>query len=58
MQSTKLKTLLIYKYLRKFSDEENPLSSHQLIDLLKKDGVVCERKSIYADVKALNQCGF
>ena len=31
MQSTKLKTLLIYKYLRKFSDEENPLSSHQLI---------------------------
>ncbi len=58
MQSTKLKTLLIYKYLRKYSDEDNPLSSHQLIELLNKDGVVCERKSIYSDVKALNQCGF
>ncbi len=58
MQSTKIKTLLIYKYLRKYSDEDNPLSSNQLIDLLNKDGVQCERKSIYADVKALNECGF
>lgn len=53
MQSTKIKTLLIYKYLRKYSDIDNPLSSHQLIELLNNDGVVCERKSIYADVKAL-----
>lgn len=57
MQSTKVKTLLIYKYLRLYSDENNPLSSHQLIDLLQKDGVICERKSIYADVKALTQIG-
>lgn len=55
MQSTKIKTLLIYKYLREFSDEDNPLSSAELIELLKKDGVECERKSIYADVKALNE---
>ena len=47
MQSTKLKTLLIYKYLRKFSDEVNPLSSHQLIDLLKKTAwFVNERASM------------
>lgn len=57
MQSTKIKTLLIYKYLRKYSDKDNPLSSHQLIEILNKDGVVCERKSIYADVKALNEIG-
>ena len=44
MQSTKIKTLLIYKYLRKYSDKDNPLSSHQLIEMLNKDGVVCERK--------------
>ena len=57
MQSTKIKTLLIYQYLRKFSDEDNPLSSAELIDMLKKDGIECERKSIYADVKALNEIG-
>lgn len=57
MQSTKIKTLLIYRYLRKFSDEDNPLSSAELIDMLKKDGIECERKSIYADVKALNEIG-
>lgn len=57
MQSTKIKTLLILKYLKKYSDKDNPLSSHQLIEMLAKDGVVCERKSIYADVKALNDIG-
>ena len=57
MQSTKIKTLLIYRYLRKFSDEDNPLSSAELIDMLKRDGIECERKSIYADVKALNEIG-
>ena len=57
MQSTKIKTLLIYRYLRIFSDEDNPLSSAELIDMLKRDGIECERKSIYADVKALNEIG-
>lgn len=57
MHSTKIKTLLIYRYLLKYSDEDNPISSAELIELLKKDGVVCERKSIYADVKALNEIG-
>lgn len=57
MQTSKVKTLLVYKYLLKYSDEDNPLSTTQLIDLLKNDGVVCERKSIYADVKALNEIG-
>lgn len=58
MASTKMKTLLVYKYLNQLSDEENPLSTTQLIQLLKKDGVNCERKSIYADVKLLNDVGF
>ena len=57
MQTSKVKTLLVYKYLLKYSDEDNPLSTTQLIDLLKNDGVVCERKSIYADVKAINEIG-
>lgn len=57
MQTSKLKTLLIYKYLEEFSDEENPVSTTELIAMLKEKGIPAERKSIYADVKALNEIG-
>lgn len=57
MQTSKLKTLFILKYLEQFSDEEHPLTTTQLIQMLEKDGITCERKSIYADVKALNEIG-
>ncbi len=58
MASSKTKTLLIFKYLNELSDEDNPLSTTDLISLLEKDGISCERKSIYADVKTLNDIGF
>lgn len=58
MASSKMKTIMIYKYLNELSDEENPLSTTELIELLRKDGYSCERKSIYADVQALNELGF
>lgn len=57
MQPSKLKTLLIYKYLEEYSDEENPVSTTALIAMLKEKGITAERKSIYADVKALNEIG-
>lgn len=58
MASSKTKTLLVFKYLNNYSDENNPLSTTELIELLKKDGINCERKSIYADIKTLNEIGF
>jgi predicted DNA-binding transcriptional regulator YafY len=58
MASSKRKTLLIFKYLNDFSDEQHPLSTTNLIELLKQDGYECERKSIYDDVKSLNEIGF
>ncbi len=58
MASSKTKTLLIYKFLNDYSDENNPLSTTELIEMLKKQGIICERKSIYADVKTLNEIGF
>ena len=58
MSSSKTKTLLIYKYLYEYSDENNPLTTTELIRLLQKDGYNCERKSIYADIKTLNSVGF
>ncbi len=58
MASSKIKTLLVFKYLNDYSDESHPLSTTDLIEMLEKDGITCERKSIYADVKTLNQLGF
>lgn len=58
MASSKIKTLLVFKYLNDYSDESHPLSTTNLIEMLEKDGITCERKSIYADVKTLNQLGF
>ncbi|MBR3738029.1 MAG: WYL domain-containing protein [Eubacterium sp.] len=58
MASSKTKTLLIFKYLNDYSDENNPLSTTDLIDLLMKDGMLCERKSIYADIAVLKSIGF
>ena len=45
--------------LQQYSDEENPLSATDLIERLQNDyGIRCERKSIYADIKALQEVGF
>ncbi len=58
MASSKIKTLLVFKYLNDYSDEFHPLSTTDLIKMLEKDGITCERKSIYADVQTLNKLGF
>lgn len=58
MASSKTKTLLVYKLLNDYSDENNPLSTTELISLLSGYGIQCERKSIYADVQTLNDIGF
>lgn len=57
MQTSKLKTLFIYKYLEEHSDDENPVSTSELIAMLEEKGIKAERKSIYADVEALKQIG-
>lgn len=57
MNSSKIKTLLVYQMLDKYSDEEHPLSATDLIDLLAEKGIKSERKSIYSDIQALNEIG-
>ncbi len=58
MASSKLKTLYIFKFLNDYTDENNTLSTTELIDMLSQVGIKTERKSIYSDVKILNQIGF
>lgn len=58
MAEKKLKTLLVFKYIDEFSDEAHPLSTSQIIEMLANEGIKCERKSIYADVKTLKEIGY
>ncbi len=54
---TKLKLLYIKDFLEKYSDEDNPVSTEQIIEMLSEKGINCERKSIYSDVKTLKEYG-
>lgn len=53
----KLKFLYILKILNEKSDEENPISMKELIEELNKYGINAERKSIYSDIKLLQDYG-
>ena len=57
MQKNKLKAFLIYRMLEERSDEENPLTTNDIIDGLAEYGIVCERKSVYTQIDALNELG-
>lgn len=54
----KLKLICVLDVLRKFSDEENPLSANEISEHLLAQGIEAERKSIYADIEALIDYGY
>ena len=53
----KLKLLYIRDYLERNSDERHPVGAQELIDMLSRHGITAERKSIYSDIKALQDFG-
>ena len=53
----KLKLLHIRDYLERNSDEQHPVGAHELIDMLSLQGISCERKSIYSDIRVLQDFG-
>lgn len=54
----KLKVLYVLDILRKYSDEENPLTANEICQYLSQQGIVAERKSVYADIEALTDFGY
>lgn len=54
----KLKLIYIIDILRKYSDEEHPLSANEICELLEQNGVSAERKSVYSDIEALCEYGY
>lgn len=53
----KLKLLYLKDYLLKYSDENHPVSVQDMIAHLQSHGISAERKSIYADIDALQEYG-
>lgn len=53
----KAKLLRLYQILHERTDEEHPLTTQELIDLLAQEDISAERKSIYNDMEVLIQCG-
>ena len=53
----KLKILYIMDYLQKNSHEEHPVRANELMDMLAKKGIQCERKTVYSDITTLQEFG-
>ena len=53
----KLKLLYIRDYLERNSDERLPGGAQELIDMLARHGIACERKAVYSDIRVLQDFG-
>ena len=54
----KLKIIYIRDYLERHSNPDHPVNAAELIEMLKRDHEIdCERKTIYSDIRALQNYG-
>ena len=53
----KLKIIYVMEYLLKYSDEEHPVTTNQIIAYLRSHNITAERKSIYSDIDSLRDYG-
>lgn len=56
--SRKIKLLKLWEILKSETDEKNPISTNELIEKLKKEGIEVDRKILYSDIELLNQSGY
>lgn len=57
-EGQKIKLLKIYDILRTESDAEHPMSTNDLLERLREEGIRCERKSLASDIAFLNEYGY
>lgn len=57
-RNQKLKILYIVDILKRYSDEEHPLSAAFIISKLQEFGINAERKAIYNDIECLIEYGY
>ena len=53
----KLKMIKIWEILSQETDEDHPMSTNELLAKLEALGIECTRKTLYADIDALNEFG-
>ena len=53
----KLKILYILDYLQRNSHADHPVRATELIHMLEQQGILCERKTVYSDIAALQDYG-
>ena len=56
-KSPRLRIFYILEYLKKNSHETHPVKTAELIKMLEDYGITCDRKTIYADIAALQEYG-
>lgn len=56
-EGQKSKLLALLHIFEQQTDEEHLLNVPQLVELLARQGILCERKSVYSDIDALNALG-
>lgn len=54
----KLKLVKIWEILSQETDEEHPMGTTELLRKLNGMGIECDRRTLYADIEALNECGY
>ena len=57
-KSQKAKILKLYEILRLYSTAEDPLTTPKILEFLNKEGIPCDRRTVYTDVETLQQYGF
>ncbi|GHV03020.1 hypothetical protein FACS1894211_15380 [Clostridia bacterium] len=54
----RIKIRLLYDLLARHTDENNPLSTEDIIALLKKQGITVESRTLLKDIQLLNEYGY
>ncbi|MBO7393413.1 MAG: WYL domain-containing transcriptional regulator [Abditibacteriota bacterium] len=54
----RIRLLKIYEYLKSDSDDNSMLTTEDLLNRLAEDGIECDRRTLYKDIKFLNECGY
>lgn len=57
-ENQKLKPLVLMEILRMHSDEDHPLSTNKIIQMLSEYGIETGRKALYDDIRLLNSYGY
>lgn len=55
---SKIKLLRVWEILKQDSDENNPLTTYQILEKLSESGIICDRRTLYQDISTLNSYGY